>query len=94
MSKGLKALDTFLKDICFNKNIVHKHPSLYELKENTNYKIIEKELKALDIAIKYRLNLDEVYHKDYEWYVLDHKDDDIGFIPSEEEYDLLKEILL
>ena len=48
MDKGLEALDTLLEDICFTKNVVHKHPSLYELKENANYKIIEKSFKELE----------------------------------------------
>ena len=46
--------------------------------------------EALKIALEKRLNLDEVYHKEYEWYMIDHKDDDASLIPTAEEYDLLK----
>ena len=55
--------------------------------------IIENELKALEIIISKRLNVDEIYHKDYEWYLLDHRKDDSKLIPTKEEYNLLKEIL-
>ena len=84
MSKGLEAL----KEI---KNRWAWHNPQHDLEDNFDY--IEKELKAFQIAIKYRLDLEEVYHKDYEWFMLDHKEDDIGFIPSKEEYELVKEIV-
>lgn len=54
---------------------------------------IAKALKALEIIKAKRLNIDEIYHKDYKWYILDHKLDDKSLMLTKEEYKLLKEVL-
>ena len=53
---------------------------------------LDARLKAFDIIKEKRLDIDEIYHKDYEWYLLDHKNDDESFMPTKEEFDLLKKV--
>ena len=83
MSKGLEAYTHLLDNIDMETYFVC----------NKDLDTIVKGLKALDIIISKRLNVDEIYHKDYEWYLLDHRKDDSKLIPTKEEYDLLKEVL-
>ena len=89
MSKGLEALDNLVKDICFNKNIIHKHPSLTELKNTKEYKTIEKELKALDFIRTWLKDDFFVYFKLEEDSICI---DGSSYLPKEE-YELLKEVL-
>ena len=97
MNKGLEALkrlsavaSMYCDDCATSEEDLDR--GMFE-KDYQAVKTIEKELKAFQIAINHRLDLEEVYHKDYEWFMLDHKEDDIGFIPSKKEYNLVKEIV-
>lgn len=86
MIKGLEALEKLKNDEC----IVEEH-------YNECYEDIEKELKALEIIIK-KLKID-VYHSrhretGYEMNVIDSDKNDLFTMITQEEYDLLKEVLL
>ena len=78
-----------LEDINIIGNALDKYYRL--LKEDNE---TTKKLKALEIIVSKRLNVDEIYHKDYEWYMLNHKNDDKSLIPTKEEFNLLKKVLL
>ena len=87
MSKGLEALK-YLKE---NKR---KH-WLDGDNSNECLEIIEKELKALEIIKSKPVSTNWfVFYKDYDEYYLDCEYADTSKRLTEEEYDLLKEVLL
>jgi len=91
MSKGLEDFKELKKTTCF---YCQYHINEECVNDKCIWNNVEKELKALEIIVSKRLNVDEIYHKDYEWYMLNHKNDDKSLIPTKEEFNLLKEVLL
>ena len=86
MSKGLEAL-CYLDDIAHGRKM---RLDPHELKL-----IVEKELKALELMKKYNVRPSDFhYHTTYKVYLCNMSFADDDEIMNEEEYDLLKEVLL
>ncbi len=85
-SHECKIIETALKEYELMKEI--RITARFDLAQ------VNKEHKALEIIKEKKVDADEIYHKDYEWYLLDHKNDDKSLILTKEEFDLLKEVLL
>ena len=86
MSKGLEALQ-YLDDIAHGRKM---DLDAHELKL-----IVEKELKALEIIKKYNIRpSDFIYHTSYKVYQCNMSFIGDDKLMSEEEYNLLKEVLL
>ena len=88
MSKGLKALESLVDTMPF---------AFIETNSMREIKIIEKELKALEIIKNKKVNMISL-QSSIEWHNPSHYNDSVGCPVgcelTQEEYDLLKEVLL
>lgn len=91
MSKELEALNDFVKELCFEKNVIHKHPTLHELKNDANYKTIEKGLKALQVIINIGELSVSIIQGNY--YLIIGNDIGNARPITKETYEILKEVL-
>ena len=93
MSKGLKALEDLYEYTSPYINV----EDIDELHANTCYQVIQKELKAFEIIKKKQVNMFSLLSS-IKWFNPSHYNDSVG-CPigcelTQEEYDLLKEVLL
>lgn len=87
----LSVLDQVLENQRFLAN--HDYSTMRREDFDCLFKELREKRKVLDIILTKRLNIDEIYHEDYEWYMLEHRKDDVCLIPLREEYELIKKYL-